>query len=158
MSINIRKCKYDDYEELSNLYLELDNIHSDKHPEIFVKQLKNPRTKEYLKKVLENDERCFFVAEKDNKIVGFIEGYICRAGIFQIYIQREWVQVDSIIVKNEYNNQHIGSLLLEEVKKWSIEHNINRIELMVFSFNKKAMRFYEKKGFRDLNKRMYLEF
>lgn len=158
MDIKIRECKIDDYEALSELYLELDNIHSNEHPEIFIKQIKNPRNKDYIEKVLKNVERCFFVAEKDREIVGFIEGYICKSGIFQIYVQREWVQIDSIIVKKNYNNLHIGTLLLEEVKNWGKKFGINRLELMVYSFNKNAMRFYKRKGFVDLNRRMYLEF
>jgi GNAT superfamily N-acetyltransferase len=59
-------------------------------------------------------------------------------------------------VKREYQNYHIGSLLLRRVVEWAKSKQINRIELKVYSFNTGAIEFYSGKGFKELNKTMYL--
>lgn len=72
--------------------------------------------------------------------------------------KRKWVQLDNIAVKSEYQNKKVGNLLLEKVKEWAKEKNINRIELTVYSFNTNTISFYEKKGFNEISKKMYLDF
>lgn len=47
---------------------------------------------------------------------------------------------------------------MEKVKEWAKEKNINRIELTVYSFNTNTISFYEKKGFNEISKKMYLDF
>lgn len=72
--------------------------------------------------------------------------------------KRKWVQLDNIAVKSEYQNKKVGNLLVEKVKEWAKEKNINRIELTVYSFNTNTISFYEKKGFNEISKKMYLDF
>lgn len=50
----------------------------------------------------------------------------------------------------------VGELLLNQVKAWSIEKNIKRIELNVYTFNFDTIKFYEKNRFEELSKKMYL--
>ncbi|WP_459930241.1 GNAT family N-acetyltransferase [Desulfosporosinus burensis] len=49
--------------------------------------------------------------------------------------KREWIQLDGIAVKGEYQNHNIGSLLLNKVVEWAKSKEINRIELKVYAFN-----------------------
>nr|WP_279230324.1 GNAT family N-acetyltransferase [Thermohalobacter berrensis] len=71
--------------------------------------------------------------------------------------KRKWVQLDNIAVKSDYQNKRIGSMLLEKVIEWSRNKDIKRIELNVYTFNDKAIQFYNSKNFKDLKKTMYLD-
>lgn len=62
-----------------------------------------------------------------------------------------------IAVKREYQNLHIGSLLLRKVIEWAKSKKVKRIELKVYSFNKYADEFYSEKGFKDLSKAKHLD-
>ena len=68
------------------------------------------------------------------------------------YLSLKWIR--KLLV---YQNCNIGSLLLEKAKEFAKSKGINKIELKVFSFNKKSIEFYYKKGFKDLNKSMYFD-
>ena len=157
MNIRIREASIDDYEALCIIYEELDEYHRVNHPELFVKPDDTPRAKEYLSEIINDNTKTIFVAEAQSKVVGFAECYILKSSSFPVIKKREWVQLDNIAVKREYQNAHIGSLLLNEVFKWTKSKEINRIELKVYTFNSNAASFYSSKGFKDINKTMYLD-
>ena len=156
MNVTIRKASIDDYEDLCIIYEELDEYHRDNHPELFVKPDGPSRAKEYLTEIIEDDSKTIFVAESESKVLGFAECYILKSSSFPVIKKREWVQLDNIAVKRGYQNHHIGSLLLNKVFEWTKSKEINRIELKVYAFNSNAASFYASKGFKDLNKTMYL--
>lgn len=156
VKINIRDAVINDYEELCEIYSELDELHRINHPELFVKPEGYTRAKEYISELINDESKKLLVAEADSGIIGFAECYIVKSSSFPVVKKREWVQLDSIAVKGEYQNSHIGSLLLEKVIEWSKSKDINRIELKVYSFNENAGEFYARRGFMELNKTMYI--
>lgn len=156
MDINIRDAEIKDYENLCEIYTELDNLHRLNHPELFIKPVDCARAREYISETIKDDNRALFVAEADSKIVGFAECCIQKSSNFPVIKEREWIQLDNIAVKEENQNYHIGSLLLKKVVEWAEFKQIDRIELKVYFFNQKAVEFYTNKGFKDLNKTMYL--
>jgi diamine N-acetyltransferase len=157
MNIMIRKVSIEDYEELCIIYEELDEYHRVSHPELFIKPDDTPRAKEYISEIILDTTSALFVAEVESKVVGFAECYILKSSSFPLIKKREWVQLDNIAVKYEYQKYHIGSLLLNEVFEWTKSKKINRIELKVYTFNSNAANFYSSKGFKDLNKTMFLD-
>jgi len=44
------------------------------------------------------------------------------------------------------------------VIEWAKSKEIDRVELKVYSFNRNAIKFYSGKGFKELNRMMYLNF
>lgn len=156
MNITIRNANIDDYEDLCLIYEELDELHRINHPELFIKPSDCARAKEYINEVINDNRKGLFVAETESKVVGFAECYTMNSSSFPVIKKREWTQLDNIAVKKGYENYHIGTLLLEKVLQWTKEKGINRIELKVYSFNTNAISFYSNKGFKDLNKTMYL--
>lgn len=156
-NINIRVATLKDYESLNLLYNELDEMHRSHHPEIFVDNLKDIRGIKDLEEILENPNKNLFVATIDSEIVGFVECYISSTPNVPVFKKRKWVQLSLIIVKDEYRLLNIGTLLFEKVKEWAKENKIYEIELIAYSFNSKAISFYENKGFKEISKKMYLE-
>jgi len=80
-----------------------------------------------------------WVAEKLNKIIGFIIGVKTSE-------KKGRVLMLSITEKNR--RQNIGTALLKNLLKELAKHNVRYIELEVRTDNKKAIRFYQKQGFK----------
>lgn len=156
MEIIIREALIEDYEGLCKVYVELDEHHRLSHPELFVKPADFARAKEYISEIIDDHDKAIFVALVESKIIGFAECNILKSSNFPVFKKREWIQLDSIVVKKDHQNCKIASLLLTKVKDWAKFKGINRIELKVYSFNRSAIEFYNQKGFKELNKTMYL--
>ena len=65
-------------------------------------------------------------------------------GIIVYYLIYDRIEIEYIIVHNDYKNQGIGSKLLKEIEK----NNIKNITLEVRESNVEAINFYKKNGFR----------
>lgn len=96
-----------------------------------------------LKQELENGKSKYFVAKQENEIVGFV-------GILLIIDQ---VNIMNIVVKKDKRNFGIGSLLLEEIIRYSKIHNATSITLEVNEKNIPAIKLYEKYGFKQVGLR-----
>lgn len=96
-----------------------------------------------LKQELENGKSKYFVAKQENEIVGFV-------GILLIIDQ---VNIMNIVVKKDKRNFGIGSLLLEEIIRYSKIHNATSITLEVNEKNIPAIKLYKKYGFKQVGLR-----
>lgn len=157
MNIILRPAVMEDYADLCTIYAELDDLHRSHHPELFIKPPEHSRAMAYIAGIIADDSKALFVAAAGDRVVGFAECYVLKASSFPVIRPREWVQLDNIAVLKEYRGQHIGSLFLDKVIQWAKMKEINRLELKVYAFNESAIGFYTGKGFKDLNKTMYLD-
>lgn len=80
----------------------------------------------------------FLVAEKSNKIVGYIAGEIVNGNI---------AYLNCLVVKNEFRSKRIGSRLLKEFNHIIKKLKINLIFFFAPKDNSKTIRFYEKNGY-----------
>ena len=85
----------------------------------------------------------FVVAEQNHKIIGFLIG---------IKLKTNKTKILMISVEPRYQRQKIGESLLNEFIKITTKENIEAIELEVRTDNKKAIKFYEKNGFKIIQK------
>jgi ribosomal-protein-alanine N-acetyltransferase len=85
----------------------------------------------------------FIVAEKDHKIIGFIIG---------VKINQDLAKILMLSVSELFRNQKIGSSLFKKFLEEISTDNIKNIQLEVRSDNKKAIKFYEKNGFKITKK------
>jgi GNAT superfamily N-acetyltransferase len=88
-----------------------------------------------------------FIAEAQGKAVG----YLCAASS-----SRAWrsvnpiAELENMYVDESYRRQGVGSLLVESFKEWAKDNGAARIRVGAFSKNVRALGFYHKCGFRDL--------
>ena len=85
----------------------------------------------------------FLVAEQNHKIIGFLIG---------IKLKTNKTKILMISVEPTYQRQKIGENLLNEFIKITNKENIKVLELEVRTDNKKAIKFYEKNGFKIIKK------
>ena len=101
---------------------------------------------DYFEDMIKNE--IVFVAEVEEKIVGYLAGSICE----QIsYITETFAELDNMCINEEYRRFGIGTLLINEFKKYCKEKNIQNIKVTASAKNSRAIQFYIKNGFEDYN-------
>lgn len=97
-----------------------------------------------------------FVAESEERIVGFISGEL-REGS-PTFHPKTWASVDDVFVTEGYRSLGAGRALLEEVRAWAAERNADGVSLQVAAANERARKFYQDIGFREVSIYQVLEF
>lgn len=88
--------------------------------------------------------RIIFVAEHEEKIIGFIAGHLTtRLGCNG---ELEWINVIP-----EYRKNGIASELLYHLAKWFVEQKSTKVCIDVAAENIPAQKFYRKYGAKNLN-------
>ena len=146
-SINIRIATINDLnavQELNNSLFELEFNNFDDTLKVGWPFEKDG--KEYFEYMIENE--IVFVAEAEEKIVGYLAGSICE----QIsYITETFAELDNMCIDDQYRRFGIGTLLINEFKKYCKEKNIQNIKVTASTKNSRAIQFYIKNGFEDYN-------
>lgn len=147
MDINIRKANINDLKEiqnLNNLLFELEYNNYDNTLKLVWPLEKEGE--EYFKDVIENN--IAYVAETNGKIIGYLAGSISE----QIsYITETFAELDNMYVNEEYRRYSVGTLLINEFKKYCKDNSIENIKVTASAKNSKAIQFYMKNGFEDYN-------
>lgn len=86
----------------------------------------------------------FFIAKISDEIVGFI---VCDKDWFSKYEGRVVGAIHEFVVDKRYQGKSIGKKLMDKCLCYLSKYN-DKIELWVGEKNKKAIKFYEKYGFR----------
>jgi len=100
---------------------------------------------EEIQKKLQRDPDLFLLAEDDGKVMGsVIGGFDGRRGL-----------VYHLAVAEDYRNQGVGALLMEELEKRLRAKGCIRIYLLVTRDNPEAIAFYEKYGWEKMDLHIY---
>jgi ribosomal protein S18 acetylase RimI-like enzyme len=104
-------------------------------------QLRRSDTADEIQKKLQRDPDLFLVAEINGKIIGTVMGgFDGRRGM-----------VYHLAVNGSSRNQGLGALLMDELEKRLRAKGCIRCYLLVTLENENAMRFYEKRGWQQMN-------
>ena len=148
--MNIRKAKKEDMKAVQDLRFLLSKYEKDIGLNIAVPEWGYTEVGERDFKYF-LDEQFIFVAEEDEKIVGFITGEILH--------KEEWYTVqlgtiNNLYVLEDYRHKGIGKQLMQTMMNSFREKGIETFELYAFSNNVDALKFYEKLGFKKYNVQM----
>lgn len=143
MMIHIRKMEAKDYPSVDQLMQQLHLIHVKGRPDMY-RNMEHPFSlKEFEEKV--EDEECISVlAETEEKRIAGICFVQMRNKTNMIY--KRTAYMDDLIVDERYQQQGIARLLFEEAEKEAKRLGAERLDLMVWGFNEKALKFYETMG------------
>lgn len=100
----------------------------------------------FYKNIIKYDSNIILVAESNNKIIGYLYGYIVNNG--NAYINKI-SKLEAMFVLPIYRNLGVATSLINEFKKWSIKNNIKYIEVQVLNNNTNAFNLYNKEGFKE---------
>jgi len=106
-----------------------------------IKELKDPHgdfiSEEYFRNFVDVDEM-FFVAEDNNKIVGYILGEPLKCNLALLGL---------LTVSEKFRGQGIGKQLIKAFRDSCDNHNVEYIFFYAPNFNKNTIEFYKKQGF-----------
>ena len=143
--VNIRKAKTEDLARLEELYRELEEDAVLYQPEHFVFSRAGTRS-EQMKDFLDSDTQAMFVAE-DDKVIGFAHVVLIKAKKVPCLKPETSLYLQDLVVTAEYRSRGIGTILLNEAKKYGKDNGADFFRTQVFPQNTDGMRFYERNGF-----------
>ena len=155
MKVIIRNASTEDYDSLCTLFDEVDSLHRNNLPHIFKKPDGLVRERDYYLGLISDENIGLFVAELDGNVVGFVHVIIKEAPDIPVFIQRQYVVIDNLLVKSGFRNHGIGKLLMDKIQEWSLLRGVTSVELNVYEFNSSAISFYGKCGYKTFSRRMH---
>ncbi len=102
--------------------------------------------KSYFRWLMNRDRDGFFVAEVDDRPVGFVA---CDANWFSFFEDEGVGEIHEIFVRPDWQGRGIGSALLLKALDYARERGRRIAGLWVGVGNVRARRFYEKFGFEE---------
>lgn len=95
-----------------------------------------------LKKMLESEDHCVYVALQNKKIVGWIHGF------YALRVESDaFVEIGGLVVNEYFRNNGIGKTLVNTVIQWSLSKKCETIRVRCNVIRIESHRFYETIGF-----------
>ena len=143
----IRKATEKDLKTLNELQIALTKYERKiaKHL-VDPEKVKNEYLKEYKKRIKQKNS-VFFVAQENDKIVGYILGEIEKPSHHHIFKKRGYI-VDAFVIK-EYRGKGIGEKLTRRLLEWFKSKGIKWIRVSAYANNKVGINFWKKMGFKN---------
>ena len=86
------------------------------------------------------------VAESDSEVIGC--GY-ARIEKSQPYLKHErHAYIGFIFVEPDHRGKGVSERIMDALRRWSLQQNVNEMRLEVYTDNVRAIRAYEKAGFK----------
>ena len=144
----IRKAKIEDAAAIEALYTELEKDAVTYQSEHFVFSPAGARSQQ-LEGIMKSDSQVMLVAEdrETGSVIGFAHVVFMGVKAFSCLKPQTNIYLQDLVVSGDYRNHGIGTLLLNESKKYGIEKGADFFRTQVFPMNKAGLRFYERNGF-----------
>lgn len=137
----IRQVLPSDSEKMASLILEVENESEFMLYESGERNLSPDKQLKMIVAFLEEENSTIFVAELDDRLVGYL---LARGGS----AKRQKHSIYLVIgILKKFRGKGIGSKLFYEMEAWAVRHEIHRIELSVMTDNEAGIALYQKSGF-----------
>ena len=150
MNINIRKCTKEETNIANALLTKL--IRDEKQYDDNINE--NVTVDYYYESVINNENHLILFAEIEEKIVGYIYGFI--ENYDTTYINKI-SKLDALYVIEDYRHMGVGKNLIENFIDLSKSKNVSKIEVSACAGNINAMNLYQSINFKPVKITMNLE-
>tara|TARA_R110000868_G_scaffold4950_5_gene30769 strand:- start:26697 stop:27194 length:498 start_codon:yes stop_codon:yes gene_type:complete len=152
----IRQATESDYEQLCDLFEELDRLHRNARPDLFRKPAGAPRERSYVSNLIAGPGSAILVAADRGSrcLYGFATLITHRLAENPVRPERVFVEIDNFGVRRDMRRRGIGRALIDAADQWAHQRGHSSVELAVHEFNADAIRFYEAAGFASVLRRM----
>jgi len=148
MQFTIRKAKLTDLKAIQELNLKLFKKEAKEYdPTLSLEWTFGRSGTEYFKERITEEDGCVLVAEVKGKIVGYLAGGITETDSYRKV--GRLAEIENMFVEEEYRNQGIGGKLIQKFLDWAKRQKVERVKVVAFALNYKALRFYRKHGFKE---------
>lgn len=146
----LRAARLEDYEPLNRIARQVAALHASWGNGIAVEY---PYPQDYFSECVR--EGRLYVAEQDDRIVGYLNFYFWTAG-GPAAARRNMVSIDDFGVDETLRNQGIGKQMIRDLRELAQERGCAAVNLYVDAPNENAIAFYKKFGFHIRNHGMTL--
>lgn len=105
----------------------------------------------FLEEMINSIDNDFLVAVDHNEIVGMVALYIEHTLPYECYVPHRYLNFADIYVEPEYRSKGVGKQLIDAVKQWAKDKQVDYIELYVVKENPRAYDLYFKEGFEEVH-------
>ena len=145
--VAIRKARIEDAAAIEALYTELEKDAVTYQSEHFVLSPSGARSRQ-LEEILKSENQVMLVAvDESDVVIGFAHVVFMGVKAFSCLKPQTNIYLQDLVVSGDYRNRGIGTLLLNEAKKYGTEKGADFFRTQVFPMNKAGLRFYERNGF-----------
>lgn len=142
--MEILRAGTDDVKGILELLLQVNNVHAEGRPDLFVKGERKYSESE-LGALLQDDSRPVFAAKEDGVVVGYCFCVVERYGGGNM-VERTTLYIDDLCVREGLRGQSIGSRLYEHALAFGRSIGCYNVTLNVWECNEAARRFYDRMG------------
>jgi shikimate dehydrogenase len=151
--VTVRRATEADAYTLSRLDAHVAAIHHAAHPTYFKP---NGYPVPHFEELLAQANTHIYIAEVDGKPAGYVVAEVQRSPETDGNFAREQVYIDAISVEPEFQRHGCGAALMGAARDLARAEGIHMLTLNTFSFNRKAIAFFERQGFVAYTQRMWL--
>ena len=144
----IRKAEKSDIPELARILHQVNDIHADIRPDIFIHGQRK-YSDEQLEQLLQDPDRPVFVALFQQNVVGYAFCEVQTAEGENLR-QEKMLYLDDLCIDAESRGTGVGSRLFEYVEDYARSLGCRRVTLNVWEGNTSAQEFYRRKGMSPL--------
>jgi len=153
--VDIREAVMEDIPAIIEIWKELMDFHKELDAIFSRSATGHERFAEFLTSNMEKEDSCVFVAADGEHIVGYCQA--CISNYPPVLIKEKYVEIFDMAVTKKYQRQGIGRMIIEELRRWYADKDVDRIELKYLTANKSAEGFWTKMGFKPYLKTAFLE-
>ncbi|MBO4449829.1 MAG: GNAT family N-acetyltransferase [Clostridiales bacterium] len=147
----VRRAVTKDIPEIARLLYQVNNVHADIRPDLFVHDLRK-YTDEEIAVIIKDDETPVFVCFEDvnsDKLLGYCFAVFERKHGHSVTPVKT-LYLDDICVDEKERGRHVATEIFEHVKEFAVKSGCYDITLNVWEGNDGAKAFYEAMGFKVL--------
>lgn len=155
-AVLVRPAAKGDYEQICELYEELDSFHRQARPDLFNRPSAPPRARATILALIASDATIILVAEDEasRRLLGFCLLIIRDLPASTVCLARRFVELDKLAVRAKARRSGVGRALVEAAFAWAHARGFDCVEVAVHEFNAGAIGFYESMGFETVIRRM----
>lgn len=150
----VRLAQENDAGQINRIRKETFELHTKALPEVFKVSWRSKQELEFVKSAIKDENFLAFVFEQQGEIVGYAliekKEKLDRGA----KVPRRWCHLSDFGVTEEVRGKGVGTEFLTAIKGELKNQGYLKFELNVWEFNKSAVRFYEKNGFKTVRRIM----
>lgn len=107
-----------------------------------------------LRAIIEREDAAIFVTEVEGKVVGLVEVYLRQDENQLLAVAHRYGYIQSLSVFAPYRKLGCGTALMQVAHKWAKQREATEMQLNTWEFAEGPLLFYEKLGYRTLQRHM----
>ncbi|GIP28330.1 N-acetyltransferase [Paenibacillus sp. J23TS9] len=121
-------------------YPDIYLLNQDFNPNLYL--FSEEKVKERIEVITKTTKDIIFVCEQNKEVIGYIHG-----SPYELLFSESLVNVLGFVVKKEYRNQGIGSMLIDHLESWGKKNGFSGMKLLSHPSRVHAHRFYERRDY-----------